>query len=544
MFAYGERKMDDTTLVGRAVAGDNEAVAALYDRYADKLYDYSRFLTGNAADARDVMHDAFLLAMQRLAQLRDPGKFRPWVYAIVRTEVSRRRLRAARLHVGVWADDTGEPVSSDPTPTRAAEISELQHLIAEAAGGLSDDDREVLDLHLRHGLTGAEMATALAIPERHVSVTMQRVRERLARGLGVVLVGRAPTCPEFIAIRAREVEFTEAARKRLARHVDGCPRCSAERDTRMRPEVLLGALPMALAPLAIRATAVPQAVQLATGATGAAGSIAGGSGAAAGGGGTATRWLADGFPTLTAARQVSRVLIAAVGGTAALTGGAMLVMRDPRAESLPPTVAPITTSVAGTPVPTVGGPALTVITVTAPAVSTTVVTDGSSTPASPTTQAPATATPTAPPTAPATTPPTTPATTAATVPPTTGAPDTSPPVIADGQIVPFRISSQGPGGEGTCTTQITTVFAVAVADDVAPIAVTAVWMAPGGAARTTSLAGEGATWSGTIGPFPFAEIPVGDVVKYDVTVTARDASGNTTTRTFPGVGAVDSCPLP
>ena len=125
MVAYGERRMDETPLVARALAGDEAAVAALYDRYADKLYDYARFLTGSSTDAGDITHDVFLVAMQRLSQLRDHAKFRPWVYAIMRTEVSRRRLRASRLHLGAWDDNSGEPVSSDLTPTRAAEIAEL-----------------------------------------------------------------------------------------------------------------------------------------------------------------------------------------------------------------------------------------------------------------------------------------------------------------------------------------------------------------------------------------------------------------------------------
>ena len=105
MVAYGERRMDETPLVARALAGDEAAVAALYDRYADKLYDYARFLAGSSTDAGDITHDVFLVAMQRLSQLRDHAKFRPWVYAIMRTEVSRRRLRASRLHLGAWDDN-------------------------------------------------------------------------------------------------------------------------------------------------------------------------------------------------------------------------------------------------------------------------------------------------------------------------------------------------------------------------------------------------------------------------------------------------------
>ena len=563
MVAYGERRMDETPLVARALAGDEAAVAALYDRYADKLYDYARFLTGSSTDAGDITHDVFLVAMQRLSQLRDHAKFRPWVYAIMRTEVSRRRLRASRLHLGAWDDNSGEPVSSDLTPTRAAEIAELRQLIAAAADGLSDDDREVLDLHLRHGLSGAEMAAALEIPERHVSVTMQRLRGRLARGLGVVLVGRAPTCPEFVALRDREGEFSELARKRLARHIDGCVLCSADRDDRMRPEVLLGALPMALAPLALRGSTVPTAVK----------AVAGAGGLPAPAATTGVRWLHNGFPTLQAARKVSRLAIAALTGSATLTGGAVLVMRHQSTESSPFTIAVATSTGAAS---AAGGPgtpttatstdgavgsastSITVIGAGAPPGATITVdpvpglggaptaTNTSSPTAGTDSPAPAsTISATAPPTTAATTSPatTTTATTAATT--TTGAapPDTTPPAVSGGQVVPFRISSQGPSGDGTCTTQITTGFSVVIDDDVAAVAATATWVAPGGAARTTSLSRIDSTWSGTIGPFPFAEIPVGDVVKYDVTVTTHDAAGNTTVQTFPQVGAVDSCPL-
>jgi RNA polymerase sigma factor (sigma-70 family) len=514
--------MDDEALVSQALAGETQAIAALYDRYADRLYDYARRLTGNPADAHDAVHDSFLVAMQRLGQLRDHSRFRPWMYAIVRTEVARKRLRTDRLHFGVWDD----PVSTDVVPSRAAEITELQQLIADAADGLSDDDREVLDLHLRHGLTGPEMAAALAIPERHVSVTMQRVRDRLARGLGVVLVGRSPTCAEFATLREREGdELTELARKRLARHIDGCATCTTDRDARMRPETLLAALPMALAPAAMRAVTLKGA-----GAAAASGSMAGAAARVAGEAGRT--WLRDGFPTLVAARRVARLwLAAAVGGTTLLAGGAAMYVRTERAparvattesgvgrtlpgDSLLSSTSTPTTAVVTT-VPTadttdIGGTATTVDT----SVATTVV---------------------------ATTPPPDSTVPATTPPPPPPAPDTAAPEVTDPNVADYRISSQD-SGVGTCYIETTTTFSVTVTDDVAATSVKIAWVAPGGATRTTTLTAGGTTWSGTIGPFPFSEIPPGDVVKYDVTVTARDAAGNTTVLTLSRFGVVDSCP--
>ncbi|MEQ1701385.1 MAG: hypothetical protein ABMA25_14850 [Ilumatobacteraceae bacterium] len=128
-------------------------------------------------------------------------------------------------------------------------------------------------------------------------------------------------------------------------------------------------------------------------------------------------------------------------------------------------------------------------------------------------------------------------------PPPPPAPDSVAPVVQNPALADFRISSQE-AGIGTCYAETTTTFSVTVTDDVAATSVKIAWIAPGGATRTTTLAASGSTWSGTIGPFPFSEIPPGDVVKYDVTVTARDAAGNTTVVTLTKFGVVDSCPLP
>ena len=555
--AYGGRGMDDSTLVEQALAGDRTAVAALYDRYADRLYDYARRLTNHPADAADAVHDGFMVAMQRLSQLRDPAKVRPWLYAIVRSEVHRRHRRVNRLQFGVWDDPVSEPVSTDLAPSTAAEITELQQLIAAAADGLSDDDREVLDLHLRHGLQGAELAAALAIPERHAGVTLQRVRERLARGLGVVLVGRAPTCPEFIALQrtndtpaggpggtapaaasasaspaasAGGPELTELGRKRLARHIDGCTMCSTQRDARLRPELLLGALPMALAPAALRARTVEPAAQtlahwLATPpASQALPTVEAG-----------RRWLTDGFPTLAGATRRGMGLWLLAGSSATLLlGGTLWLARGGDSERR---VTAPTTAAANKPAPADTGSTTGDTTIESTPVDTATPED---TVAASTTAAVTTTTTTTPatvttPSAPAVPPPTSPPTTP---------PDGTAPTIGSAKVAVTRISSQAPAGFGTCEEIITTRFEAPVSDAVGVTSVSGTFQAPGGAVRPFVLTHQGGgVWAGTVGPFPFAEVPVGDLVKYTVVLTAHDAAGNIGQRTFAEVAAVESCPI-
>jgi hypothetical protein len=63
----------------------------------------------------------------------------------------------------VWVSDQGGLTSGEPGPDTLAARSELAELIAEAAGGLSDRDRAVLELAYRHGPDGPERAAALEV---------------------------------------------------------------------------------------------------------------------------------------------------------------------------------------------------------------------------------------------------------------------------------------------------------------------------------------------------------------------------------------------
>jgi DNA-directed RNA polymerase specialized sigma24 family protein len=68
---------DDAELVRAATAGDRGAFAAIYDRYADRLHDFCWSILRNRDEAADATQDAFLVAAERLGQLRDPERLRP-----------------------------------------------------------------------------------------------------------------------------------------------------------------------------------------------------------------------------------------------------------------------------------------------------------------------------------------------------------------------------------------------------------------------------------------------------------------------------------
>src|SRR6266545_1100109 len=247
-----EDSRSDAELVAAAMGGDRGAFAAIYDRYADRLHDFCWSLLRDRDEAADATQDAFLVAAERLGQLRDPERLRPWLYAVARSQALRRAR--ARQRVAPEEDMIDRPDTADG-PELAAEQADLRELVWNAAAGLSERDRAVLDLHLRHGLEGAELGEAMGVSASHTYVLLSRLRDQVERSLGALLVARLGRrdCPDLARLLAGwDGRFSPLIRKRVARHVDGCDRCGERRRALASPLALLAAVPPLPAPTWLR----------------------------------------------------------------------------------------------------------------------------------------------------------------------------------------------------------------------------------------------------------------------------------------------------
>jgi RNA polymerase sigma factor (sigma-70 family) len=237
----------DADLVRAAAAGDRQAFAVMYDRYANRLHDFCAGMLADRDAAADCVQDAFLTAATCLADLREPDKLRAWLYGIARHKAMRRIRDRRREHP---TDELPEVASGDAGPDTMAGRSELANLIAEAAGGLSDRDRSVLELAFRHGLDGPELAEALGVSQTNANTMVYRLRETIEKCLGALLVARRARttpnrCPELAAmLRGWDGQFTILMRKRIARHIESCHSCDQERRRMVNPVALLGAAPV------------------------------------------------------------------------------------------------------------------------------------------------------------------------------------------------------------------------------------------------------------------------------------------------------------
>ena len=241
--------MHDREVVAAIVAGDPAGLAEAYDRYATPLYSFCRTMLREPADAADAVQDTFVIAAPRMSGLRDPDRLRSWLYAVARNEC-HRRLRSGSLHASI---DEAPDVTDEAADVAAdVERADLRTLVRDALGGLGPTEREVLELQLRQGLSGGEVASVLGISRNHAHALLSRARDQLATALGALVVARTGRleCPDLDAmLREWDGVLTVLVRKRVNRHVERCPACSGRRRREVSPAMLLGVAPIALLPL-------------------------------------------------------------------------------------------------------------------------------------------------------------------------------------------------------------------------------------------------------------------------------------------------------
>jgi len=248
---YGER-MQDAEMVAAIVAGQTAGLAAAYDRYAPALHAYCRSMLGEPADAADAVQDTFIIAAAKLGGLRDPDRLRPWLYSVARNECHRRlrsRVSSAPL------EEAGEMTDQTVDLSAHAERAELRALVGAALGGLNPGDREIIELSLRHELSGADLADMLGVSPNQAHALASRARTQFETSLGALLVARTgrESCPELDAmLTGWDGEMTVLLRKRINRHVERCDICGARRRRELSPAALLSMLPVVLLPAGLR----------------------------------------------------------------------------------------------------------------------------------------------------------------------------------------------------------------------------------------------------------------------------------------------------
>ena len=166
----------DAELVCRTVAGDRDAFARLYDRYARLIL----AVAGDAGPGRaeDIRHDVFLRAYRAIATLRAPERFAHWLVGIARRVVREVRHRPDR-----------EPLTSDvaderwPAEHAVDEADEVAHVLA-LVSRLPEEERRAIQFFFLNGRDGTETARLLGRSRSGTYALITRAVGTLARWMG------------------------------------------------------------------------------------------------------------------------------------------------------------------------------------------------------------------------------------------------------------------------------------------------------------------------------------------------------------------------
>ena len=157
--------------------GDAGAFEGLVRRYTRQAHLVALAIVKEPADADDVCQDAFIRALERLEECRNPARFGAWFLRIV-----RNRAHSVRRYLGVReaAPLDALPLSSDdPGPARDTERSRLRENLLEALGVLTEVQREVVLLHDLEGWKHREIGELLELPEGTVRAHLFHARRAL-----------------------------------------------------------------------------------------------------------------------------------------------------------------------------------------------------------------------------------------------------------------------------------------------------------------------------------------------------------------------------
>jgi RNA polymerase sigma factor (sigma-70 family) len=261
----------DAELVDAIVGGNQQAFAVLYDRYADRVYSFCLTLTRDRGLAEDVVSDTFVAAWQNMAALRDRSAVRAFLYRIARNRIARVGAKTARqvpvdpegpVLASLAAEvDVADGVSGDSDS--GARRDESFELVWAAAEGLNENERAVLELSVRQGLQGEELARSLGLTRHNATVLASRMRANLERSISALYLVRQenPRCKEFRQVTtAYEGAFTPVWRKRIGRHIDQCVYCEGR--SRSTALSTFAASPLAAAPAELRAKILRRATGL------------------------------------------------------------------------------------------------------------------------------------------------------------------------------------------------------------------------------------------------------------------------------------------
>lgn len=194
----------DAELVLLCGQGDQHAYGRIVERHQSLVCSVAYNRCGDLALSEDLAQDAFILAWQKLADLKDVSKFRAWICTIVRNLAHRSSQRCGRTVTRVaHLDAAADSPAVIESPSKQAARAEEEKLVWQALANVPETYREPLILFYREEQSVARVAEALDVSEN-------AVKQRLSRGRSMLRQHLAPVVESVLADSKPGNAFTGA----------------------------------------------------------------------------------------------------------------------------------------------------------------------------------------------------------------------------------------------------------------------------------------------------------------------------------------------
>lgn len=163
---------NEAVLIARVRAGDENAMADIYDRYSGIVYAVALRVLGNTSSAEDVVQEVFLqLWRNPHAFDADRGKLAPWLAVIARNRsIDILRKRPMEDDIDELPISTGVNLEDEAAERMA--VAKVRGMLAQ----LPQDQRRLLEMAFFEGMTHSEIAGKTGEP-------LGTVKTRIRSGL-------------------------------------------------------------------------------------------------------------------------------------------------------------------------------------------------------------------------------------------------------------------------------------------------------------------------------------------------------------------------
>jgi len=173
----------DEELLERIVAGNEDAIATLYDRHSRRVFGLVVRVLGDRSEAEDVLQEVFFSVWSKAASYNPAlGVPAAWLVRLARNRAIDR-LRATTVRVRTH-DAVGEPMAGE-SPEDVTAHSQRRTGIRRALESLPDEQRVLIEQAYYAGLTQSELAARFGLPLGTVKTRIRSgiiaLREQLAK---------------------------------------------------------------------------------------------------------------------------------------------------------------------------------------------------------------------------------------------------------------------------------------------------------------------------------------------------------------------------